>query len=357
LSNESKHYLIEFAARNAHAYLPTFNAFSAIWRLQALISDAEMLLDLRTQAEAKDVRYGNRHSTYEIFDYFAVGFATCLEWHARTRIVDLLHFEPACLETTDVRTIDKVALSQMSAEKVTLPYIVGAGTKVSSIKEYVAVFDRVFEGIGLWIKTEQILRGLPAEQPNWRVSSEGPHTVYDEIGELFETRNKLVHEVGLNVVAHFSLRYVWTPEEAVRVGRAALTAMQAIETIITERTPTDFPNRIDGRGYPEDELEKLVSEIARVEDELTEKIGDQDWGNPKGWKDSLERHRASAASEMEFLGQAGFLRPVRHLDFTRSVKLEYFQNRLSYLKALLLHLHEAIGDNDAAQAIPTTATP
>src|SRR5260370_589650 len=164
------------------------------------MEEAEMLLDLRKEAEAKDRPFGHRRSTFEIVDYFAVGFATCLEWHARTRIVDLLHFEPACIETTDVRTIDKVALSQMSAEKVTLPYIVGAGTKVSSVKEYVAVFDRVFDGIGLGTKTEQVLRNLPVEQPNWRGPSEGQHTIYDEIGELFETRNKLVHEVGVNVV-------------------------------------------------------------------------------------------------------------------------------------------------------------
>src|SRR5258706_6918530 len=78
-----KHHLVEFAARNARLYLPTLNAASAIWRLEELIDDATSLQDLRKQADEKGIRFGNRLSTYEILNYYVVGFATCLEWHAR----------------------------------------------------------------------------------------------------------------------------------------------------------------------------------------------------------------------------------------------------------------------------------
>jgi hypothetical protein len=37
-------------------------------------------------AEDKDIRFGSWGSTYEIISYFAVGFVTCLEWHARSRL-------------------------------------------------------------------------------------------------------------------------------------------------------------------------------------------------------------------------------------------------------------------------------
>ncbi len=289
-----KHHLVEFAARNARLYLPTLNAASAIWRLEELIDDATSLQDLRKQADEKGIRFGNRLSTYEILNYYVVGFATCLEWHARSRIVDFLNFEPSCIETADVRIIDKVALSQMSAEKVTLPYIVGAGTKVSSVHEYVSVFTRIFDGIGLpEINAGKLLREQTAEEPQWRVPSVPPLTLFDAIDELFSTRNALV-------------------------GRIALIAAKTMEKVITDRTPSDFPNRLDSDGYPEDELEKLASEVLQIETEITEKIGIHDWNNPKGWEQSLSLHRAALDSEMKFVDEAGFLRPVRHVDFTRS---------------------------------------
>jgi hypothetical protein len=339
-----QHPLVDFAARNARLYLPTFNASSAIWRLEALIDDAVSLQNLREQAEEKGVRFGNRLSTYEIFSYFVVGFATCLEWHARSRIVDLLHFGPSCIETTDVKMIDKLALSQMSAEKVTLPYIVGAGTHVSSVQEYVSVFTRIFDSLGLpEIKAEKLLREQTAKEPAWRTPSDPPLTLYDAIGELFITRNELVHEVGVGVMAHFSLRDIWTPEEALRVGRIAVTAAQTMEKIITERTPSDFPNRLDSSGYPEDEIEKLASDISEIEKEITEKIGVDDWNNPKGWEQSISLNRAALDSEMKFLDEAGFLKPVWHLDFTRAAKIEYLQSRRNYLRALLFQLNATMG--------------
>jgi hypothetical protein len=221
-----KHHLVEFAAKNARRYLPTFNASSAIWRLESLIEDASLLQKLREDTDETSVRFGNRLSTYEIIDYYVVGFATCLEWHARSRITDLLECVPSCIETSDIRVIDKIALSQMSAEKVTLPYIVGAGTHVSSAEEYVAIFARIFEGLGLLdTKPEQLLRAQKAEGPSWRAQNDD-FTLYDALTELFVTRNELVHEIGPAVVAHFSFRDVWKPEEAIRAGRIALAAAQ-----------------------------------------------------------------------------------------------------------------------------------
>jgi hypothetical protein len=309
MNGKSKqHHLVEFAARNARLYLPTLNAASAIRRLEELIDDAASLQDLRDQAEEKGVRFGSRLSTYEILNYYIVGFATCLEWHARSRIVDLLNFEPSCIEAADVRMIDKTALSQMSAEKVTLPYIVGAGTKVSSVQEYVSVFTRIFDGIGLpEIRAEKLLRDQTAEEPRWRVPSDPLLTLYDAIDELFSTRNELVHEVGTGVMAHFSLRHICTPEEALRVGRIAVTAAKTMEKVFTDRTPSDFPNRLDSNGYPEDELEKLASDVSQIENEITEKIGTHDWNNPTGWEQSLSLHRAAQDSEMKFVDDASFL--------------------------------------------------
>jgi hypothetical protein len=139
LANKKRHYHVDFAARYARTHFPTLNAYSSIWRIESLIEDTRMLDELRELAEAKDIRFGNRMRTYEIVDYFPVGFVTCLEWHARSRIVDLLTFAPACIDAKDVRTIDKDALSQMAAANVTLPHIVGATTRISGIQDYISI--------------------------------------------------------------------------------------------------------------------------------------------------------------------------------------------------------------------------
>jgi len=119
-----------------------------------------------------------------------------------------------------------------------------------------------------------------------------------------------------------------------------------MERVITDRTPSDFPNRLDSDGYPEDEFEKLASEVLQIENEITEKIGIHDWNNPTGWEQSLSLHRAALDSEVKFVDEAGFLRPVRHVDFTRAAKIEYLQSRRNYLKALLIHLDETMDSKE-----------
>src|SRR5258708_8405856 len=81
-SSSKRHYHVDFAARCARMHFPTLSAFSSIWRIESLIQDTRMLDELRELAEANEIRFGNRMRTYEIVDYFPVGFVTCLDWHA-----------------------------------------------------------------------------------------------------------------------------------------------------------------------------------------------------------------------------------------------------------------------------------
>jgi hypothetical protein len=202
--------------------------------LEELLYDIRSLQELQTVAEKNGGRFGNRLSTYEAINYYVVGFATCLEWHARSRVADVLNYMPALIETADVRTIDKAVLSQMSAEKVTLPYILGAATSVSSAHEYGSIFTRIFEGLGLLdLKAEKLLREQVAAEPKWRLPRQPPLTIFQALEELFETRNALVHEIGPNQMAHFSLREMWDLDEATRVGEIALEAIRIIEGVIS----------------------------------------------------------------------------------------------------------------------------
>jgi hypothetical protein len=138
-----KHYLVEFASRYAGARFKTLNAGSALWRAESLVHDAAALIELKNNAEAKEIRFGHRVGTYEVISYFAVGLVTCLEWHARSRLVDIMLFRPSCIESSDLKNIATLALSQMVAEGATIPHLLGAATNVSRIQEYLLIFRRV----------------------------------------------------------------------------------------------------------------------------------------------------------------------------------------------------------------------
>jgi hypothetical protein len=296
----------------------------------------ELLQDLCKEVTKHNISFRpGRFSTYEIVNYYVVGFVTCLEWQARSRIVDLLNFVPDCIQPEDVRAIDKLALSQMSAANVTLPFIVGAGTHVSSAQDYASIFTRVFDGIGLETNAEKLLRGQLAEQHELRPAQE-PATIYDVIGELFEARHSLVHEINGGLLGHYTLRDIWTPEDALRGGSAVGTAMESMEKVITERAPTDFPNRLSADGFAEDELEKLSSQISQLENNITEKTRTDDSANE--WVNSLALNRAAFDAEARFIDEAQFLKPGRHWNFRRPAKIAYLRGRLSYLKAILSQL-------------------
>src|SRR5438093_12323115 len=115
MAQTDPHHLVQFATRHAIGGLRTFDAFSALWRAENLVDDAERLLTLQKHVRGSEFEFGSYRSTYEIFGYFAVGLVTCLEWHARSRLVDLLTFKPSCIEKKDFDQLKTDPLSQMMA--------------------------------------------------------------------------------------------------------------------------------------------------------------------------------------------------------------------------------------------------
>src|SRR5258708_31194059 len=90
-----KHYLIDFASRYSGVRINTLNASAAIWRAESLVQDAQSLSDLKSNAEGREIYFGNVRRTYEIIDYFAVGFLTFLESPAPSRLVHVMLFPPS----------------------------------------------------------------------------------------------------------------------------------------------------------------------------------------------------------------------------------------------------------------------
>jgi hypothetical protein len=330
MKQPTKHHLVDFAARYAGTRFQTLNVSSALWRAQALLLDAQEMLELQKTAENKDIRFGSTASTYEIISYFAVGLVTCLEWHARSRLIDLMLYKPSCINSSDLEGIAKVALSQMVAERVTVPHLLGAATSVSRVEQYVAVFTRIFEALAIRVHVERELRTVQADIDLYREDED--KSLYRVIDEVFEYRNQLVHEIDLSVIGHFSLRDMWTLDRAVAYGNAIISTIKLLEGHITKSAPHDFPK--------EDEYEKLEKAIASIEAELSSKFQNED-DLTKAWEVALGMSRQSLELEIDFLAKAQFLRPVRHLDMRRSVQIDCLKNRLAYLTILKSELDRA----------------
>jgi hypothetical protein len=82
----------------------------------------------------------------EIYSYYMVGFVTCLEWHARSRLVDLFNHLPECVLADDLKGhINDRVLSQMAAAKVGVPEMLGALLSVGSVEAYLSTILRVFK--------------------------------------------------------------------------------------------------------------------------------------------------------------------------------------------------------------------
>jgi hypothetical protein len=339
MKQPTKHHLVDFAARYAGTRFQTLNASSALWRAQALVLDAEEMLELKKAAEDNDIQFGSRASTYEIISYFAVGFVTCLEWHARSRLIDLMLYKPSCITTSDLEGIAKVALSQMVAERVTVPHLLGAATSVSKVKEYVAVFTRIFEALAIKVHVERELRTVQVDIELYREDED--KSLYSVIEQVFEYRNQLVHEIDLSVIGHFSLRDMWKLDRAVAYGNSIISTIKLLEGHITKYAPRDFPNRLTAEGDAEDEYEKLEKAIAAIEAELSSKFQNED-DLTEAWEAALGMSRQSLELEIDFLAKAQFLRPVRHLDMRRSVQIDCLKNRLAYLTILKSELDHAV---------------
>src|SRR5689334_23038480 len=117
MSQRGPHHLVAFASYYKQTHFKTLNAASALWRAKALFEDATAFSKFLEEAKQKGLILGTGWGA-EVFSYYAVGYVTCLEWHARSRLVDAMLFRPSIIETSDLSRIAKEALSQMMAEGV-----------------------------------------------------------------------------------------------------------------------------------------------------------------------------------------------------------------------------------------------
>lgn len=321
------HPAVTFAVGYSQSW-STLNASAAISRCDSFLRDIE--LARQSMRKLKSADEWAPHFGLEIFSYYPVGFVTCLEWHARARLVDLFNFKPSCIEVEDLRgNINDKVLSQMVAAGVGVPEIMGASLSVGSAEVYFSTIRRVFTELSISSNQANILMSLRSD------SVDNPMEV---LRDLFERRHRLIHEISLGEVGSWMMRDNIDLDEAARLGKLVLMLMKRIEAEITAQTPANFPNRLTIDGDLEDPSDYLDREIVRLQNEIANSIKVNpeiagDLVTPDVWRKEIEASASASIASTEFLQSCNFA-GQRHFDSRGPLLVSLKINRVRYLTKL-----------------------
>jgi hypothetical protein len=322
------HHLVDFASRYASQSIRTFTPASALWRALILEDEIDNFITLAEQAEKHKIQFGSVYSSYEIVSYYSVGLVTCLEWHARCRLVHLMQYRPSSIQIADIKGIADLAISQMAANGIAVSHLLGAAAKVSSIQEYMRIFQRLFDDLSVAANVERTLRTTRVADAYGQETS-----LFESLETMYQRRHSLVHEISLSSVGPHPIRDVWSLAEAKAHASNVVVTIRAIEALVTKYAPADFPDRLTEAGAEESQLEKLTEAIAKLEQEITHSLA-HDTEGLKQWNAALVTQRAGLQAEIEFIDAAETLRPLRYYDVSSMMKEELLRSRLTFLIAL-----------------------
>lgn len=314
---------ITFANKHITSDMSTFDASSAIARLELLLDDnqesqkiLEPILEDKWQP-----------AFFEFVALYQVAFVTCLEWHAKSRIFDLFVFEPTEITTNDIKQgFSDSNIVQMVHAELTVPHLIVSSFNVSSIDRYVHLIDRVLTALGSGSSTSKIMASISTRQ----------RSVSGVMAELFNSRNSLVHEISLQDIGHRNIRDFRNFNDIQAIGETALELIKAVELEITKCAPTAFPNLLDKEGIPISFIDRVSEEISLLEKSIEEQAYKEDnLGNfnSMDWISVTKNSKAYLNSELEFI-ESLELAGWQYHDIRPKLKAELLDHRLSFLKSL-----------------------
>ena len=326
------HFAVVFAERYESPVDNYLNAWTAIYRLEELIGDAKTLKGYFDTVIPEDTRWYPWVGA-EIISYYVIGFVTCLEWHARSRLVDLLSFKPSAAKSDDLRVLKDKVILEMLKNNVTIASIVGAATNISSFEDYMAVFSRIFSALDTKLDAFKAIKAECADTGKpWIEECEIKQLEY-----LYSFRNELVHEIGINRVGHWNVRERWDPDEAIRTGELVHRMMRAIEASITAKMPPGFPNILGADGFPASEWQRLrqelpilEAEVARITTVFTEEKIERD----ENWQPANAAAADYLDKELHFIDNASMFH-YRYGDMREPLRLALIKSRHAYLKSII----------------------
>lgn len=330
------HPLISFALRYSDPSLDYLNAYMAEQRLDVLLDD---LISLRKTVEdsiPEERRWSPWYGS-EIFSYYAVGFVTCLEWHAKSRLVDMLSYNPSSIRIDDIKgTISDKVIVQAVEKNASVIQLVGASVKVSTTESYFSVIGRVFKELGFPFSLKEWLTGTADGSTVCWVQGD-QIAVLDSI---FTFRNQLVHEIGLESMGHPNARDSWDPKLALANGLIVASVMRGVEAAFTAHAPSLFPNLMTKDGYPVGNVTRLQNELNRLDELADRAIRIWDWADPvsaDSWKAARDKFRDYMICETEFIDKAGLFH-WKYFDARSPMKVRMIQYRIDTINELLSHI-------------------
>jgi hypothetical protein len=309
----------------------TLNAGAAIARCDALLEDV-LLAQKSMAAFAKSDEWSPPFGL-EIFSYYIVGLTTCLEWHARSRLIDLFNHLPGCVLAEDLKGhINDRVLSQVVAAKVGIPEMLGAFLSVGSARLYFSTILRVFKELKIPKSEDELVAELQQEFDDPR----------ETLQNLFEERHRLVHEIGLGQLGSWVLRSNIDLIEAERIGRFVMALLKLVEREITRYAPKGFPNKLRLDGTQENISEFLDQEIARLEAAIKSALqAEPDMfgmaATPELWQARSEAAATSTMADIEFLEACNFA-GQRHIDIRGPIIIASKKARLQFLEKVAENL-------------------
>ncbi|UZX45510.1 hypothetical protein A6U84_25915 (plasmid) [Agrobacterium sp. 13-2099-1-2] len=245
---------IEFAKR----YLTedsTFNAHSAIQRLETFLEEIREVGPL-LQPEL-DKQFAP--SFFEFTSYYKVGFVTCLEWHAKSRLYDMFCFDPKTIKPEDIKqAVSNDKLVSMVYEGLNIPHLIAGSSSVSTRESYVGAIRRLFGAVGV---REDALSAILGRKYSGI-------TVGQVLEELYASRNDLVHEIGLQTIGHRNIRNFDSFDDVLQIGETLLRMITSIESELFNSAPANFPNKLALDLLPISEEETLAKLIRSMEKEI-----------------------------------------------------------------------------------------
>jgi hypothetical protein len=350
MKQSSSHPYASFASRYADPTQPYLNAHMALQRANSLIEDAEAVNAMLSQEHPPEQRWMPRFGA-EIVSYYSVGYVTCLEWHARSRVVDLLTFDSS-VRFDDFRgQISDRLIIEMLSQKASVGHLVGASINVPTLDRYFSIMARILSHFGVRASVGDWLTGAANGATTCWIQASN----IEELEHLFTFRNALVHEIGSNVMGHFNIRESWNPEEAIRAGRMVASVIQGIESVFTRVLPKGFPNKLDESSYPVDPLESLRQDLEALEAIADREIRGADWQSTDTvelWDSAQSAAKSHLAAEEMFIERAEMLH-WRYWDARFPLRLNALKARMEFLRGLLDNFTSAHLD-DVSEDPPRT---
>jgi hypothetical protein len=316
----------EFTKRHINGIYNTFTATSAIQRAKNLVEEA-------TELKAWIAKF-ERSPTWravEFPSYYIVGLVTCLEWHARSRLYDLLQYDPANFTADDVKQAAAASnLEELLQKQITVAQLVAASTLISDFRKYLGIFDRIFGYLGVTICAADIVKAGSSDPGQ-------PFVVFDR---LFERRHRLVHEIDITQVGHWNLRHPASLDEIEEVGNAVIGLMTRIEHTITASAKGDFPNLFYTAGYVS-RNDTLLTMITDAEDRMARNMLEAEsvlLDVPK-FEDSIRLSREHLESMSQTLGTISYA-GRNYYDLPGPLLTELLETRLAFVVELEKQLHE-----------------